>query len=115
VESPATPDEVIGVLDKNIRLGELSEMNDLKRFNVLGLERNYMKNPPQELPSRDDLHYFKLERKGHHWDSIRQKKNLTMGYLGESEELVVTSLKAKGSAQNLFKLYVALNPEQAGG
>lgn len=107
VESSITPDEVNQVMQANIRMGELGDMDNFKRFNVIGIGRTLARNPPSVLPQRDSIHYFKIQRKGNFWDSVKSKRNLTLGYLGESEELILSRLKTP--ELDLFRLYVVLH------
>jgi len=107
VESPVEIEEVNKLMQANIRMGELGDMGNFKKYNVIGVARTYVKNAPPELPQTESLHYFKIERRGHFWDSVKSKRNLTLGYLGESEELILNKLKTDES--NLFKLYIVLS------
>lgn len=106
VETPVDVNEVIKVMQTNIRMGDVGDMPNFKRYNVVGVARTHVKTTPPVLPQTDTLHYFKLEKKGNFWESMKSKRNLTLGYLGESEELILGKLKT--SELDLFKLYVIL-------
>ena len=106
VESAIAADEVNQVMQTNIRMGELSDMGNFKRFNIIGLGRTLVKSPPAVLPQKDGLHYFKIERRGNFWDTVKSKRNLTLGYLGESDDLILRKLKTPET--DLFNLYVVL-------
>jgi len=106
VETPVDVNEVNKVMQTNIRMGDVGDMPNFKRYNVVGVARTHVKTTPPVLPQTDTLHYFKLEKKGNFWDSMKSKRNLTLGYLGESEELILSKLKT--SETDLFKLYVIL-------
>ena len=109
VDSANPPEVVNQVMQTNIRMGNISDMPNFKRFNVIGVARTLLKNPPPVLPRRDTSHFFRIEPKGNFWTSVKTHRNVTLGYLGESEDLILEKLK--NSEENLFTLYVILRPE----
>lgn len=57
-------------LPRILRIASLQDIPNLEQYALPGLSIIYSPRPPLGLPTRPDLHYFRLEKVGPLWDSI---------------------------------------------
>lgn len=78
--------KMIQELPRIIRIASLQDMPNLEQYALPGLAVSYTARPPLGLPSRPDLHYFRLEKVGPLWDSILKNLSIAIrippGYKG---------------------------------
>jgi len=80
------------------KIGASSDIPLLKQRRLFGLDIDIISRTPAGLPSRENLHYFTIERSGAYWDSV--KANLDIAISGAIDPKL------------RFDLYIILKPQK---
>jgi len=60
------------------KIGASSDIPLLKQRRLFGLDIDIISRTPSGLPSRENLHYFTIERSGPYWDSVREHLDIAI-------------------------------------
>lgn len=61
---------LVNEIPRNVKIAARQEMSNLDKYALPGLPISSITRPPVEMPVRDDLFYFKLEKAGQLWTGI---------------------------------------------
>ena len=97
VQSDLSDRQILSRLE-TAKIGASEDIPLLTQRRLFGLDIDLMNRTPGGLPSRENLHYFLIQRQGQYWDSVN--RNLEMAISGGIDP------------QIQFSLYVILKPQR---